>query len=191
MELAQEKIDLIKKIIKGDRKYANNEDLFEDFFNESYKRSFLILKTVENEGSLEAYLRKIVTTSIVTVLKDLGRLRRTTSGFVPTYEQPLEQPKPESSNKYENIQITYDTINASESPEEIAIQKENLQTLVDAVAVAQSKNPSKQYMQIYELRYLKGMKQSQIAKELNLSQSEVSKRLFELMELVKEAFNQA
>ena len=84
MELAQDKIELITKIIKSDKKYTNNEDLFDDFFNESYKRSFLIIKSVENPLSLESYLRKIVTTSILNVLKDLGRLRRTAEGFVPT-----------------------------------------------------------------------------------------------------------
>ena len=50
-ELAQEKINLIEKIIKSDRKFMDNEDLFDDFFNESYKRSFLIAKSVENEYS--------------------------------------------------------------------------------------------------------------------------------------------
>lgn len=200
VELAQEKIDLIKKIIKSDRKYTNNEDLFDDFFNESYKRSFLILKTVENETSLEAYLRKIVTTSIVTVLKDLGRVRRTSEGFVPTQEQSIdympaattvqEHPQPASENKYSNVNVSYDIIDLKDGPEEIVIKKEILQTLIDAVSVAHSKNPSKQYMQLYELRYVKGLKQTQIAKELNLSQSEVSKRLLELMEQVKEAFNQ-
>lgn len=192
MELAQEKIELITKIIKSDKKYTNNEDLFEDFFNESYKRSFLIMKTVENPASLEAYLRKIVTTSIITVLKDLGRLRRTTQGFVATKEQFIEQ-LPEQpffgTNKYSGTKISYDIIDASQSPEELVIKKETLQTLLDAVTIAHSKNPAKQYFQLYELRYVKNLKQKEIAKELNLSQSEVSKRLLELMEEVKEAFS--
>jgi len=202
VELAQDKIELITKIIKSDKKYTNNEDLFDDFFNESYKRSFLIIKSVENPLSLESYLRKIVTTSILNVLKDLGRLRRTAEGFVPTKEQSIEQiqaqapsqpqaqPQPQAGNKYAGIQISYDIVDLKDGPEEIVIKKEILQTLIDAVSIAHSKNPSKLYMQLYELRYVKGFKQSQIAKELNLSQSEVSKRLFELMEQVKEAFNQ-
>ena len=77
MELTQDKIDLISKIIKNDRKYPNNEDLYDDFFNETCKRSVAILNAVESETTLEAYLKRVVTTSIVTVLKDSGRLRRT------------------------------------------------------------------------------------------------------------------
>lgn len=193
MELAQDKVNLIEKIIKSDKKFTDNEDLFDDFFNETYKRSFLVVKTVENEASLEAYLRKIIATSIIVVLKDSGRVRRTTEGFVPTLEESIDKimsySADKSSDKYSNIQISYDIVDLKDGPEEIVIKKETLQTLVDAVYIAHSTNPAKQYLQLYQLRYEKGLKQTQIAKELNLSQSEVSKRLLDLMGEVKKAFN--
>ena len=91
MELAQDKIDLIEKIIKSDRKFANNEDLYDDFFNETCKRSFLIVKTVSSDVTLEAYLRKIATTSILNVLKSEGRLRRTRSGYCLQKKNRLKQ----------------------------------------------------------------------------------------------------
>lgn len=184
-ELEQEKIDLIKKIIKSDKKYIDNEDLFEDFFNETYKRSFLIMKTVKKEASLEAYLRKIVTTSIINVLKDSGRIRRTNEGFTAVEEKSFDEIISISDNKYSNISINYDIVDLSDGPEEVIVKKEILQKLVDAISIAHTSNPAKQYMQLYELRYIKGLKQKQIAKELNLSQGEVSKRLLELIEEVK------
>ena len=191
MELEQEKIDLIKKIIISNKKYVNNEDLFDDFFNETCKRSFLIMKTIKNESSLDAYLRKIATTSIIQVLKDSGRVRRTQEGFVKTEEKSLDDiistAIPES--KYSNVHINYNLIDLSDGPEEITIKKEILQKLYDAVLVANNLNPAKQYMQLYDLRYVKGLKQKEIAEALNLSQSEVSKRLLELMEEVKNTFN--
>lgn len=189
VELEQEKIDLIKKIILSDKKYTDNEDLFEDFFNESYKRSFLIIKTVKNENSLEAYLRKIVTTSIINVLKNSGRIRRTTQGFSSVDEKSLDEMISMPDNKYANVNINYDIIDLSDGPEEITIKKETLQKLMDAVSIAHTGNPAKQYMQLYQLRYIKGLKQKQIAQELNLSQGEVSKRLLELIEEVKKEFN--
>ena len=54
MDLAQDKLDLIEKIIKNDRKYSNNEDLFEDFFNETCKRSLNIVNIVSSDAALEA-----------------------------------------------------------------------------------------------------------------------------------------
>jgi len=189
VELEQEKIDLIKKIILSDKKYPDNEDLFEDFFNETYKRSFLIINTVKNEVSLQTYLKKIATTSIINVLKDTGRVRRTREGFVATEEKFIEEVALLPNTKYSNVHINYDLVDLSDGPEEVVIKKETLQTLIDAVAIAHTNNPAKQYMQLYQLRYVKGLKQKQIAQELNLSQSEVSKRLLELVEEVKKAFN--
>lgn len=189
VELEQEKIDLIKKIITSDKKYTDNEDLFDDFFNETCKRSFLVIKTVKNEASLESYLRKIATTSIITVLKDSGRVKRTKEGFTSTEEKSLDEIAPVKDNEYSNTHINYDIVDLSDGPEEVVIKKEVLQTLLDAVTIAHTNNPTKQYMQLYQLRYVKGLKQQEIAKELNLSQSEVSKRLLELVEEVKKAFN--
>ena len=73
MELAQDKIDLIGKIIRNDRKYPNNEDLYEDFLSETCKRSVAIIGAIESEATLETYLKRVVTTSIINVLKDSGR----------------------------------------------------------------------------------------------------------------------
>lgn len=192
MELEQEKVDLIKKIILSDKKYSDNEDLFDDFFNETYKRSFLVIKTIKNDASLEVYLKKIVTTSIINVLKNSGRLRRTTEGFIATEEKSLEEiTSTETENKYANVHISYDIVDLSDGPEEVVIKKELQQKLLDTITIAHNSNPIKQYMQLYQLRYVKGMKQKEIAQELNLSQSEVSKRLLELIEEVKTAFNKS
>lgn len=191
VELEQAKVDLIKKIILSDKKYTNNEDLFDDFFNETYKRSFLMIKSVKNEASLETYLKKVATTSIINVLKNSGRVRRTTEGFTPVVEKSLDEVISIPDNKYSNTHINYDIVDLSDGPEEVVIKKEILQTLSDAIAIAHNNNPAKQYMQLYELRYIKGLKQKEIAQELNLSQSEVSKRLLELVEEVKKAFNRA
>lgn len=191
IELGQEKVELIKKIIVSDKKYTDNEDLFDDFFNETYKRSYLIMKSVTNQTSLEAYLKKIATTSIINVLKDSGRVRRTQGGFVPTKETSLDELVSPSEKNFTNVSVNYDFIDLDESPEDLVIKKEIRQTLVDAVTIAHLCNPTKQYMELYQLRYIRGLKQKEIAGELNLSQSEVSKRLLELMEEIKVAFTRA
>jgi len=189
VELEQEKINLIKKIITSDKKYTDNEDLFEDFFNETYKRSFLIIKTIKNEASLEAYLKKVATTSIINVLKNSGRARRTQDGFVAVEEKSLDELISTPFNKYSNVHINYDIVDLSDGPEEVVIKKEVQQKLFDAVLIANNNNPTKQFIQLYQLRYVKGLSQKQIAQELNLSQGEVSKRLLELIEEIKKTFD--
>ncbi len=182
MELAQEKIDLISRIIKGDRKYPNNEDLYEDFFNETCKRSVSIINAIDSEVTLEAYMRRIVNTAIVSVLKDSGRLRRTRAGYMSTKEVPVETPEMDFSD----VSVSYSSIKIPESPEEIVIQKEVLEFVADSVIRIDKENPKKDYLHIYTLRYDKGMTQKEISEELGVSQSEVSKRLYQLMEKVRD-----
>lgn len=183
VELTQDKIDLISKIIKNDRKYPNNEDLYDDFFNETCKRSVAILSAVDSEITLEAYLKRVVTTSIINVLKDSGRLRRTRSGYMSTKEVLVD-----NHNKidYSNVAINYTDIKLPDTPEDIVIQKEILEFVSNTIKNIDNEEPEKDYLHIYTLRYDKGMTQKEISEELGISQSEISKRLYKLMDKVKD-----
>lgn len=182
MEIAQEKIDLISKIIKNDRKYQSNEDLYDDFFNETCKRSVAILDAIDSGATLESYLRRVVTTAIINVLKDSGRLRRTRSGYMSTKEVAIDSA---SSDNYSNVVINYANVAIPEGPEEIVIQKEILTFVANTIKNIHDEEPDKNYLQIYVMRYEKGMTQKEISRELGISQSEVSKRLYKLMEKVR------
>ena len=185
MEIAQDKLDLIEKVIKNSNKYKNNEDLYDDFFNETCKRSLAIIKTVTSDATLESYLRKVATTSIINVLKDSGRLRRTKSGYTKTQEISID----ERSFDYSSINVSYGNFNIQESPETVMVKNDILKSIYDTVVSVDEDEPKKQYLQIYKLRYDSGMTQKEISENMGLSQSEVSKRLFKLMEKVKQSLN--
>lgn len=183
MDLAQDKLDLIAKIIKSNRKFSDNEDLYEDFFNETCRRSLNIISVVSSDAAVESYLRKVVSTSILNVLKDSGRLRRTKSGYTATNEVSIDE-----KNAYADVEISYKHFITEESPEEITIKKDTLNKISEILEDINNAEPEKQYLQIYKLRYDNGMTQKEISEELGLSQSEISKRLFKLMEKVKHSF---
>lgn len=185
MELEQDKIDLIERIIRNDRKFVNNEDLYDDFFNETCKRSMLIVQTVTSDATLEAYLKKIATTSILNVLKSEGRLRRTQGGFAPVKNVSLETVS--ELPDYSSMNVFYLPMDIQDTPEDLAVKKDILQRIVDTVCDIDKEFPEEKYLQLYCLRYEKGLTQIKIAQKLNLSQSEVSKRLFKLMGKVKQA----
>ena len=187
MELSQEHIELLEKYIKSDRKFVGNEDLYEDFYAEASNRAVSLLDSITDISAVAPYLKKVVSTSIITVLKNQGRVRRTHDNFVPTNEISLDDNYPQQTKTFQSTPVTYDFIDISPNPEEIAVQKDILQRVYDAVMFAHSTNIAKQFLDLYDLRYGQGKKQAEIAKILNLSQSEVSKRLFELMEQVKMA----
>ena len=86
------------------------------------------------------------------------------------------------------MKISYKNFTIEESPEDIIVRKDTLKQVASIVLTADNTEPEKQYLQIYKLRYDKGMTQKEISEELGLSQSEISKRLFKLMTKVKQSF---
>jgi len=202
VEITQEKIDLISKIIKNDRKFPNNEDLYDDFLNEACRRSAAIISAIDNQTTLEAYLRKVVTTSIISVLKDSGRLRRSKTGYMTTTEVPIESVMPVedltpaptsvpvSLYDYTSFNPGYDNINIPLNPEDNAIHNEVVNFVADTLERINEEEPEQKFMDIFILRYDKCLTQRQMAEELGISQSEVSKRIYDLIERVKKVLDE-
>lgn len=202
VEITQEKIDLISKIIRNDRKFQNNEDLFDDFLNETCRRSVSIVGVIENPATLEAYLRKVVSTSIINVLKDSGRLRRSKTGYMSTTEVPLETvapvapltepPTEEPLPLFDVGSFTpgYENISIPLNPEDNAIHNEVVNFIADTLERINEEEPEERFMDIFILRYDKCLTQREMAEELGISQSEVSKRIYSLIEKVKNVLDE-
>ena len=181
MLLVEEQRILIEKIVKANKNYSGNEDLFEDFCSEAFQKSYLMFNSTSNVQKIESYVTKVVHTSILSVLKNSGRVRRVSSGYVPTKEIVVPEFTAETVVKPQPLgpDFVLDFPDPKESVEEILITKDCLQRISDAVCVIHKEVPSQLF-----LRYIQGSKQSDIAKSLNLSQSEVSKRLMQLSKLI-------
>ena len=173
------------KYIQANPKYQGNEDLCEDFLAEATKRAISVVENVEDIAFVAPYLKKVVNTSILTVLKNSGRVRRIKNDFVAVSVVSLDEITTESnfSNK-EDFSID----NLPDPDANFSEKVENLDLLsqvCNAVLVANSTNQSKLYYDIFYKRYVEMKKQAEIAQELELSQSEVSKRLYELVKIIK------
>ena len=186
MLLVEEQRILIEKIVKANKNYSGNEDLFEDFCSEAFQKSYLMFNSTSNVQKIESYVTKVVHTSILSVLKNSGRVRRVSSGYVPTKEIVVPEFTAETVVKPQPLgpDFVLDFPDPKESVEEILITKDCLQRISDAVCVIHKEVPSQLFLDIFYLRYIQGSKQSDIAKSLNLSQSEVSKRLMQLSKLI-------
>lgn len=62
----------IKTLIENHKKYLGLELILEDIIDDVYSHSEVIINTVKNESVIEAYLSKVVSTSIITVPKKLN-----------------------------------------------------------------------------------------------------------------------
>ncbi len=187
MLLVEEQRALIEKMVKANKNYAGNEDLFEDFCSEAFQKSYMMFNSSANIQKIESYVSKVVHTSILSVLKNSGRIRRGAKGYVPTKEIKLADipvSEPEIEKNVTGPEFIFDFPDPKNSAEEVLITKDCLQRIADAVCVVHKELPSQQFLDIFYMRYVKGYKQSEIAKNINLSQSEVSKRLMQLSKLI-------
>ena len=190
--LLDEQRQLIEKFVKSNAKFYGNEDLFEDFCNEALQKSYMIFNSGSGVRKIESYVSKVVNTSIVNVLKDSGRVRKVSSGYVATNEVSIHEFNDNIGYETAENQVTaipVDFEDPRNSVEEIIIKKDLLQRIADVVCTIHNEQPQKNYLDIFHLRYIKAYKQSEISKQLNLSQSEVSKRLLELSKLIKSYLN--
>lgn len=186
MLLVEEQRSLIEKYVKNNKNFSGNEDLFDDFCSEAFQKSYMIFNSSSNVQKIESYVAKVVHTSILSVLKDSGRVRRANTGFVATKEIKVPEFATPVTEKAQPSAPSFvlDFPDPKETVEEVLITKECLQRIADAVCVIHKEVPTKQFLEIYQLRYVDGYKQSEIAKKMNLSQSEVSKRLMQLSKLI-------
>ncbi len=187
--LTLEKKQLIEKCIKNNRKFQNNEDLYEDFFNETYKNAFSLLSSVSSESTLELYLKRVVTSAMINVLKDSGRLRRTSQGYKATPTVSLDVTTDAYNPDFANATVIFKNVQIDENPEDAFIKREILKNITRILNDIEKKEPEKNYLTLFKLRYEDGLTQNEIALKLGISQSEVSKKLFKLMSKVKESLN--
>ena len=66
------------------------------------------------------------------------------------------------------------------------ISEYTVDKLIQVVKAVSASFPKKRYYEIFTLRYIKKLNQSQIAQEMKISQVELSKRFVELIKLTRE-----
>lgn len=183
--------EYIYKFIKTNPRYLGNEDLLEDFCNEAYLKLNLFLSAVNNASNIEGYIRKVVNTSILNVLKNSGKIRRTKNGYEQVTSVPLDLGIQDSYNiqNKNRSQEFYHPANIDNSNQEIIDNKIDtnleLEKIVDFIIKLNEEDPTKKYLELFSLRFIKQAKQKEISKNLKISQSEVSKRLVKMSDLIR------
>jgi hypothetical protein len=102
------------------------------------------------------------------------------------------QAKESIVNLKEEIQRSerYDSTDVLIDPADFCVQKRvsehTLDKLIQIVKTIGGKFPKKRYYEIFKLRYIKKLNQAEIAREMKISQVELSKRFVELIKLTRE-----
>lgn len=187
MLLVEEQRSLIERKVRANKNFRGNEDLFEDFCSEAFQKSYMMFNSSSSIQKIESYVSKVVHTSMISVLKNSGRIRRSNDKYIPTREVTVTEYTAEVEKA--NVlgpEFILEFPDPKESAEEVLITKDCLQRISDAVCVINKEMPNQLFMEIFYKRYVEGLKQNDIANSLNLSQSEVSKRLMQLSKLISD-----
>lgn len=180
MVITQEYKSLIEKMVTSNKRFIGNEDLFEDFCSEAFERCLFILQKTDEISRIENYLNKVISSAIINVLKTSGRITRSSEGYkkIERATISLENPLDDGYMDFKDPSISF---------VEKITEEETLKEIYDSIIKIDKDYPQEKFYKLFYMKYIENKKQREIALELGISQGEVSKRLFKLMQKVSEA----
>lgn len=201
----KEQRDLIENVIRQHPLYVGHEGLTELFCTEIYKKSYLLLNSVSNIASLKNYLVKVADTVIANVIKESADIKlpcipvaekniKKINEVAVNHEESPEVKKTQSLvvslHKNSSIEDVESSYMGLIDPDEFFPEKHTSDTVAKSIIRIVNKldiaYPNEKYADIFHLRYVQKLHQSAIARKLKLSQSDLSKRFYELVKLIKQ-----
>ena len=176
MVITEQYRDIIEKIVTSNKRYAGNEDLLDDFCSEALEKSLFILKKINNVDNISGYLNRVVSNAMISVLKTSGRITRNAEGYKKTLPSvSLENPLDNGFIDIKDPAISFvDKID----------EEETISEIYECILKFDRQEPEQKFGLIFYMKYVEGKKQREIAEALGISQGEVSKRLFDLMQKI-------
>ncbi len=214
LQINLEHKSLIVSVIKENPKYSGNEELLDLFVEAIYKKSYLIIDAIRDTKRLKRHLAVICDNCIEQIIKEKQRYNSITAKksfefqpnneFVSVKKTPFmeqESIKQEIArtrntdniiNLKEEIQRSekYDAVDTLIDPANFYPQKRisehTLDKLIQIIKSIEEQYPNKRYFEIFLYRYIKRLNQTDTAREMKISQVELSKRFVEMIKLVRE-----
>ncbi len=208
---------LIDSVVMENPKYRGNEELIDLFSEAVYKKSYLLMDAIRDKARLKRHIAMISDSCIDQILKEKKKFEDTkvarktrnidnmTSQIVNIKKTPLtpevdledelkkHQEQKGIVNLKEEIQRSekYDSTDLLIDPIEFCPKKRvssaSVNKLMQIVQSVSQKFPKKRYNEIFAYRYIKKLNQIEIARQMKISQVELSKRFVELVQLAKES----
>lgn len=207
---------LIETVIRESAKFRGNEELIDIFCEAIYKKSYLIMDAIRDTARLKRHLMMICDSCMDQIIKEKRKYEQTRvyrqieqnsrlqEEIVPLKKNPLKEQE-ELEEEFKMHQAAQSVINLKEEiqrsekydssdmlidPLEFCPQKRisqyTIEKLIQIVKIIDSKFPKKRYYEIFSLRYIKNYNQTDIAREMKISQVELSKRFVELINLTRQ-----
>ncbi|MBQ7286346.1 MAG: hypothetical protein IJW73_01130 [Candidatus Gastranaerophilales bacterium] len=216
LQINNEHRALIESVIRESAKFRGNEELIDLFCDAIYKKSYLLIDAIRDTARLKRHLMMISDSCMEQIIKEKRKFEETKvyrqieynsrlkEDIVSVKKSPLkdeddinedfrmQRAKDSVINIKEEIQMSerYDSVESLIDPLEFCPQRRiseyTVDKLIQVVKAVSASFPKKRYYEIFTLRYIKKLNQSQIAQEMKISQVELSKRFVELIKLTRE-----
>lgn len=197
MHIKEEYRRIIEDTVKESKYYPNNEHLLDEFCESIYQKTYLILGTKQSEIELREYLKGVAHRVIVGVLKKyaydkyLPKDNQGVSLGIKNAFKKAETPLIGYGEKYSDLASDEQFSDYENVPDPLlyikdkSISKNFLRKVVTAIYDTHQQMPNRLYFQIFYYKYFKQVPQTEVAKRLGITQSELSKRLIELVQIIK------
>lgn len=216
LQINKEHKALIESVIRESPKFRGNEELIELFSEAVYKKSYLLMDAIRDMARLRRHLVMICDSCMDQIIKekqkfaetklyrqiehnaklkeDIVSVKKSTFTDRETTQEELraQTVQKEIINLREEIQRSekYDATDMLIDPADFCPQKRvsehTIDKLIQLVKIIDKKFPKKRYFEIFSLRYIRRYNQTEIAREMKISQVELSKRFVELIKLTRE-----
>jgi len=218
LQINNEHKALIESVIRESAKFRGNEELIDLFCEAVYKKTYLLMDAIRDTARLRRHLLMICDSCMEQIIKEKRRFEETKifrqiehtnklqEDIVSVKKSPLtdkeileeefkmQQARRNVVNLKEEIQRSekYDSVDILIDPLDFCPQKRvseyTAQKLLQIVKSISAKFPKKRYYEMFTLRYMRKLNQTDIAREMKISQVELSKRFVELIRLTRENF---
>ena len=214
LQISKEHRALIESVIRENPRFRGNEKLIDLFCDAIYKKSYLLIDAIRDMSRLRRHLSMICDSCMEQIIKekkkfddtklydDIIQKARYKKDIVSlkenknlknkkeikiepkTHEKEIVSLKEEiqRSEKYDSAQ---DLIDPIEFCPRKRISSRTIEKLIKIIEKIDNQYPQKKYYEIFSMRYIKRFNQMEIARNLKISQIELSKRFVELIALTK------
>lgn len=190
MNITQEQKEFIENIIKECPSYKGHESLIDQFCNEVIRRAYSLFSKQNDLNGLKIYLKRIVTASIIDVIKN--SINQSCSYNLNNNDSEEQKTFNIGYDFDENgdIALNYDIPFEEETEKQACLSESRINQIKEIICNLEEKNNSGFYKNIFESRYLKGLNNTEIAEKLEMKESEIDKMLlFMLGKVRKEVFS--
>lgn len=164
--------NLIIEVIKQNERFAGNEALLNEIYEDAVVRLGGILESINDEAIIRGYVERIAKLSIITICRKQD-----------------SQPKAPKKNEQPSLSTPaidyYKIFNYEPEVTDESFQATILAEIESEICKLDKEAPAKEFIKLYRLRYQEKKSLEEVSEELNISQAQAAERLFEITALVK------